>query len=67
MNTRSRVAAQSLAAHRHLAFAVFKQAIADAMNPDAPAPVRQSARRFLAGDDMCRFWSSVATLKRPKT
>jgi hypothetical protein len=54
-----------LSGHQHLAFAVVRQAIADATNTTAPAPVRQSARRFLAGNRMYRFWSTLATVKRP--
>ncbi len=65
MNPRSRVAAQSLAAHQRLAFAVLRQAIVDAANPVASASARESARRFLGGNGMYRFWSAVATARRP--
>jgi hypothetical protein len=52
--------------HRHLAFAVLRQAIADATNPAAPTSARHSARQFLAaGNQMYRFWSTVATSRRP--
>jgi hypothetical protein len=65
MNPRHRTPAQSVAGHQHLAFAVFRQAILDAANPVAPPAARDSARRFLAGDGMYRFWSAVATGRRP--
>ncbi len=64
MTPRSRDAAQGFAGHQHLAFAVLRQAILDAGSPSAPAAARHSARRFLSGDRMYRFWSAVATARR---
>jgi hypothetical protein len=64
MNPRRRKTAQSVAGQQHLAFAVFRQAILDAANPVAPAAARDSARRFLAGDRMYRFWRAVAAGRR---
>jgi hypothetical protein len=64
MHPRHRIAAATPTGHRCLALAVVRQAIADTANPAAPAAVRQSARRFLAGNGMFRFWSSVAAGKR---
>jgi hypothetical protein len=49
-----------LDAHRELAAAVIRQAILDAGDPAAPAPLRDGARRFLAGSPMLRQWCTVA-------
>lgn len=64
MIPRHRTSSTPPASHRHLALAVVRQAVADAVNPSTSAAERQSARRFLAGNGMFRFWSSVATGKR---
>jgi hypothetical protein len=64
MIPRHRASSTPLAAHRHLALAVVRQAVTDAVNPSTPASERQSARRFLAGNGMFRFWSSVVSGKR---
>lgn len=41
---------------QHLAAAVIKQAISDALNPTAPSIVRREARHFLENSDDYRFW-----------
>lgn len=41
---------------RHLASAVLKQAIADALDPTVAGQLRREARRFLGGSDDYRFW-----------
>ena len=64
MIPRQRTSSTPLASHRHLALAVVRQAVADAVSPSTSAAERESARRFLAGNGMFRFWSSVVIGKR---
>jgi len=52
---------QAVLSPRLLAFAVFRQAIIDALDPSLPAAVRRGARRFLVGTEMSRFWAVLAT------
>ena len=51
----------SLAA-RHLACAVIKQAMLDALDPTAPPDVRRDAELFLAGDQWYEAWCETAGL-----
>lgn len=44
---------------QHLASAVLKQAIADALDPSVAVTLRCEARQFLAGSDDYRFWCQM--------
>lgn len=48
--------------HRRLAASVVRQALRDAADSHASATDRESARTFLAGSPMFRYWCHVGHL-----
>ena len=60
MPTNSDLAHVSEVVSRTLACAVIKQALADALDPTVPDPIRLDAQAFIAGDERYQTWCRTA-------